>query len=54
MLEPFDDWDEPPIVGCPGWDMQVDVTDNPVTATLLDHHGASLIELRERPPIGFR
>lgn len=46
----------------PEWDsglpadhtIEVTVTDNPVVATLYGPDGSVLIELRERPPIGFR
>lgn len=41
-----------------GWDgapdLTVDVTDNPVVATLYGPDGRPLLELLEREPIGFR
>lgn len=46
----------------PEWDsglpcdhsIEVEVTDNPVVARLYGPDGSILIEIRERPPIGFR
>ncbi len=33
---------------------EVEVTDNPIVAQLLDHNGEPLRTWRERPAIGFR
>lgn len=47
------DSDDSPSPAEPAWP-EVEVTDNPVTATLLGPDGSILLELREREPIGFR
>ena len=35
-------------------ELEVEVSDNPVVATLLGPDGEVLVEVREREPIGFR
>lgn len=34
--------------------LEVDITDNPITHQLLDHHGNVIRQWQARPPIGFR